>query len=569
MPSWLRDHSWRVTWLLVVAHAVCFALSFPPVSAWPLMPVSITLLSFAAVGAKRGRTVLLAAGVTLFVMWLILAHWVMHVTAVGYPFKAVGMSAFTLGFVLVLRRVHKHRAFVHWPYTLLVPVVWTAFECFRGEIAFNGYPWYFAAHPMIAFPAWVQSADVFGTYFISFITAACGGAVVDFVRAWRRGTRLSGGIALFVLGLTISVNIGYGYYRLSQTETLTRGPRIGAIQTNLPQENKVGWTEEQQAKDVPEFFALTRGVVRAAREELGGVDLVVWPETMLPGIGFEREMTDAIANFGPEFEYLLAWQREYLKLAHELDVPMLIGSGAWTQPTYERTPEGTRLQPTHRYNSAYLVEHGEPTQRYDKYFLTPFGETLPYISQWDWLEAQMLAIGAQGMSFDLDTGESLAPLRLQFTDEHDIEREVSFGAPICFEDSVAWVCRRMIYDGGEKRGDLFINISNDGWFGDSDMIRTLHLTVARFRCIENRVPMVRAVNTGLSVSIDSCGRVVDVVGDEPTGTPRREGWLVTKVTLDGRSSFYAVAGDLWGYGCVYAVMGMLLMTIVMKQRGTP
>ena len=65
----------------------------------------------------------------------------------------------------------------------------------------------------------------------------------------------------------------------------------------------------------------------------------------------------------------------------------------------------------------------------------------------------------------------------------------------------------MAYADGGKRADLFVNISNDGWFGDSKADRILHAQSGRFRCIENRLPMVRCVNTGASVHVDSCGRL--------------------------------------------------------------
>jgi len=564
---WLSDHRALVTAILLAAHALTFALAFAPANLWFLMPVSVALISIAAIGARRTRTLLFFSFIALFVMWMVIMNWVMDVTGPGYPFMCVGMSMFGLGFVLSVRAVHRSPVFARWPSALLVPIVWTALECFRGEIAFDGYPWYFAAHPFAEFPAWSQSADLFGTYFISFLVAMCSGAIVDIVRAWRHGISLAGRLTLFLVGVIVSVNIGYGYYRLSDSTTLTQGPRIAAVQTNLPQENKIGWGREQQDRDLPGFMALTRGALRAANEQLDGADLIVWPETMLPGIGFDPAMQNAIASFGEDYAYMLHWQRELIALRNELDTPMLVGSIAWLDPQLGEKDGMRSLAPGKSYNSAYLITAEPPFARYDKFFLTPFGETMPYISKWPWLEEQLLAIGAQGMSFDLDAGTNLAPLAFEFVRD-DVEVEIAIGIPICFEDSVAWVCRRMVYEGGTKRADLLINISNDGWFGASDAVRAHHLQVARFRAIENRVPMVRAVNTGLSASIDSCGRVVRALGDAPYGTPRREGWLVTQVLLDSRHTLYGRLGDMWAYGCLAVAAGMLLIAFVLKTRGT-
>ena len=89
-------------------------------------------------------------------------------------------------------------------------------------------------------------------------------------------------------------------------------------------------------------------------------------------------------------------------------------------------------------------------------------------------------------------------------------------------------CRRLVFEDGRKVADLLVNPSNDGWFGDHDGARDNHLQLARLRCIENRVPMVRAVNTGRSAWIDSDGVLRAVLPSEAPGE------LVAEVMLDDR-----------------------------------
>ena len=55
-------------------------------------------------------------------------------------------------------------------------------------------------------------------------------------------------------------------------------------------------------------------------------------------------------------------------------------------------------------------------QNADGFFLTPFGETMPYIRAWPWLQARMLAIGARGMQFNLDAGEAITRFEIDWTD---------------------------------------------------------------------------------------------------------------------------------------------------------
>ncbi len=125
-----------------------------------------------------------------------------------------------------------------------------------------------------------------------------------------------------------------------------------------------------------------------------------------------------------------------------------------------------------------------------------------------------------------------------------------------------------------------MNLTNDGWFhGSSELDQ--HLITARFRCIETRTPMVRAVNTGISALIDGDGLIVEP--DElidldglTNGSPRKSirdphtGRLykeincaqVGDVPLDDRESLYVMLGDWFAGLCAavclcLAVVGLL------------
>ncbi len=198
-------------------------------------------------------------------------------------------------------------------------------------------------------------------------------------------------------------------------------------------------------------------------------------------------------------------------------VPTLVGSS-----TILRDPE------FRRYNSAYLVAAngrivGEP---YHKQHRVPAGEYIPgpgfvgTLVAWfsPWNSAYELTPGDGPVIFTLPSGTRVA-------------------SPICYEDAVAGICRKMVYGPDGKRLDALVNLTNDGWYSGRGM-RRQHAQLASLRCIENRVPMARSVNTGISTLIDSLGRSSAQL---PEFTP---GTTAAQLQLDPRATWYGTLGGL-------------------------
>ncbi|UCD76738.1 MAG: apolipoprotein N-acyltransferase [Phycisphaerales bacterium] len=548
---------WK-TVCLALAHAVLFVCAFPPIGFAQLAPFALAPLAWLAINARSTRRALPAVFLTQLAMWLWVSRWLIDISVPGYPVLAAYMSVYPLLFAWIVRRAAVGRVTALWPMTAVVPVCWVAMEFLRGSVVAHGYPWFLLAHPMIEMPPLVQSADLGGAYLVSLLVATVSGLLVDLGR--MRVGRF-GALPLRICGIAVvavhAANLAYGLWRTNQDHASSSGPAMLVIQTNLPQSNKIKWGFEQQVEDCKVFFDQTVEAVESERSAGRQPDLVIWPETMLPGLGLEP---DSIA-------YLVAndlvpgalFSDSIAGLAEHLQTPLLAGSPAFLGLRVE----DEEFRWDHQYNSAYLVTGDPPYQRYDKMFLTPFGETMPYISAWPWLEQRLLALGAAGMSFDLDSNP----------DPHLIEipwegGQLTIPTPICFEDTVAEVCRSMIHRDGGKRSAVFVNLSNDGWFGSHDAGREQHAQIARFRCIENRVPMIRAANTGLSVAIDSNGRVVGSVGRGRYGEGRKPGHLAASLRLDQRRTLYGRIGDSWVWICPVLTAVILTATFTTtKAKG--
>jgi len=547
--SLVRSCAWAL------AHALAIVLAFPPIGLWLLTLVAAAPLAWMALRARSTWRAVWVAFAAQYIAWLWLGRWLVDVTALGYPVYAANLAAYGALFVWMLRRAAIHPRFGRLPMTLLVPVLWVAMECIKGLVIWHGYPWFLAAHPLVEWPLLAQSADLLGAYFVSFLAVMCSGLLVDAARrrAGAMSTRAFAVSAVLAAALHLG-NAGYGWWRLAQDEPLRDGPRILVIQTNLPQDNKIGWTREAQVRDFGGFIAQTRQAVAEAEAD-GPIDLVVWPETMLPGFGLEPATIETLVggNYWPAslFSDAIARMRE------EIGTPMLVGS-----PVYL----GLRVVDQRyawdaSYNSVYLIQGESPYQRYDKCVLTPFGETMPYISAWPWLEQRLLALGAAGMSFNLDAAAEPTRLDLRWRGG-----TTAIATPICFEDTVSGICRRMAWPDGARRIDLFINLSNDGWFGAYDGGRQQHAQSARYRCIENRVPMIRAANTGLSVLIDSTGKVTGRIGPGRYGQGRVAGHLDARPRLDSRATLYGRIGDAWAWLCLLVAAILVACSYIAVNR---
>ena len=169
-------------------------------------------------------------------------------------------------------------------------------------------------------------------------------------------------------------------------------------------------------------------------------------------------------------------------------------------------------------------------------------------------------------------------------------RIYKFGVMICYEDAVPVIGRRFAIDGqGAKKVDWLVNISNDGWFvkfkGGKVWPSTelgQHTAICVFRAVENRLAVLRSVNTGISCLIDTSGGIKNgfLAGNLPNKAMARKGmtgWFVDKVPIDKRVTVFSKYGQWLDFCCaggfVLLVMSPVLSrfyrTLRIKSKNTP
>lgn len=460
-----------------------FYLCYFPV-AWGLWLGWVALVPWLVLvrSPARPRAVYLSAwlgGLVFFVpvlQWMRVADFRMYFT---WAALALYCSLYPVVAVWLLRRLDRRTGL---PLVLTVPAVWVALELVRAHLM-TGFAWYFLAHTQHDFLAVIQVSDVTGVYGVSFLVAVVNVVVFEWLcmlpgvrrfLALPERARLPLFPTAFAAALLAAV-LGYGFWRLGQSE-FADGPRVALVQGNVPQ--RVRNTDGRAM--LLHYHALSSAACKLKP------DLVAWPETSFPedwpdlAPGVDLENAHAVWKAAPQDQADL--ERDVRRL---WPTNVLLGLNANVLQ-----PDGRER----RYNSALLFrEHGHAGPRYDKIHRVPFGEYVPFKD----LLPFMNALSPYDFDYSVSSGEGFPRFELG---------PYAFGVVICYEDTNLTLARQYVTP-GDRAVDFLVNVSNDGWF-DGTAEHEEHLAACRFRAVECRRAVLRAVNMGVSAVIDPNGRVL-------------------------------------------------------------
>jgi len=290
----------------------------------------------------------------------------------------------------------------------------------------------------------------------------------------------------------------------------------------------------------------------------------------------------AVLSIWPETMVLTTINREYVELCKEDTRPMVYDEtiGNFTEN------KGYVLFGSHsvdvdiidnevvlgdRYNSAFMYtpQGRQAEKRYDKIHLVPYGEYIPFKDSFPPMHKLGVVLSPYDYDYSLGKGDEYTTFKIS-----DGEDDYRFGILICYEDTDPEVTRKMVVDdNGSKKADWLINISNDGWYVRYEGEKVLpsvelaqRAVITIFRAVENRVSVIRSVNTGISCVIDPAGRIRDgfKAGTLPERALDRQGvagWLVDRVDIDDRVTFFSLHGSILKKICavIFVIMPILCL----------
>ncbi len=555
--------------MLLGGSGLLLMLAFPKPGWGLLAHVALVPAVVVAVRSANAKRLVWTSYLVWLAWWLIGLRWLVPVTGGGYAALSAYLALYGSTSLLAVRWLD--RGYPKLSYTATLPAVWVSLELIRSFFPAGGFSWFLLGHSQAPYleshsPGWlIQVADVLGEHGVSLIVAMTNGLLADLLcRPWVRHTpsgrnRANPSLryAAAAWGAVMIAALGYGAYRVDQTDRQLGSPQLEVvvIQTNVPQDNKNNPKPQQVVADWMAMMQLTRD----AAQQHPNAQLFVWPETMVPA-GLNPNAIARYKSIGSGRE---VFHHQIQSLAKTLQAHLLVGANAYLDWKTVASPDGASHfdVPGRRFNSVfhYRPDGAQAPRWYDKIHRVPFGEYLPWVENNPWLKQQFIRhLSPYEVDYTIYPGKQWTvfeiPVSGQGTDETDHPSVAArIATPICFEDAVARVTRAMVYGpDGRKRADLLVNLTNDGWYAGTHQ-GPQHLQIAVLRCIENRVPMARSVNTGVSGFIDAAGRVGPLVRVDGRHQAV-QGFASTLMRVDPRRTLFS----RWGHWPVGMMAGVTL-----------
>ena len=465
--EWIENKGPIAYWLFAFILGGLVSRVFAPTNFFPMLFVIVPIWLIAINRAQTAKQIFSFGWWTGFGLLSIGLNWIGYsftqqdaVPVFLAPFAIMGLSGLLsiyVGLVFWLTWVIKTSPIAR---IIVFAAIWTLAEIARGHL-FTGFPWHVIGSMWANWLPVAQSASYISVYGLSLLSMIVSGSFYLLIIKSSLKRLLMPVISSSIL---IAITIA-GYIHLGNAQTqFHTGVSLRLVQANVKQREK--WRSSLIENHFDKHVALSRS--DSATGKADNVRLLIWPETAVQRQNFDREGS------------IPRW-----RLSRLLDRGSYALVGA---PRYSANGRQYNF-----YNSLFAVNYkGDIHARYDKKHLVPFGEYLPFEGVLNTLGLSQLTGGSAFKSGTDNVTISLPGVP-------------AFSPLICYE---------VIFPGlvttnhpEQKRPEWLLNITNDGWFGLTEGPHQ-HLSLARFRAIEEGLPLVRNAGGGISAVIDPYGRTI-------------------------------------------------------------
>ncbi len=509
--------------LLALASGIALALAYPSFNIPFLGWIAPALLIVAALGERPRYAFLLgwlqgAAYYGLSLPWfytVMRRYGPLPVIQAGAVFALVivATSLFHAAFAAAIAWLGK---FAPGRACLAAPFVWVSMEFAMMHLPAIGFPWNLLGYVAAGNLVFVQLTAVTGIFGLSLVVASYS-ALAAWV-ALQMSLRKQAGLTMWIGANGILIVIAVAGPRFVPQ---ARGDHVAhLVQTNFPV--ALNYPSNWMQVHAAEMDQLEAISIAAAQKVPG---MVVWPEVPAP-----FSLQDG--NFQARAERIARG-----------------GGGGFLVGVIDFKPLGNGQSGANN-SAALLGPDGALDFMYDKIHLVPFSEYVP------WRNWFFFARDLTGLIGDFQHGSQYKVGKFSGG---------PFSVYICYEAIFPNEVRRFTLAGAQ----LFVNISDDGWFGGSGAPGQ-HLAMARVRAVENRRWLLRDTNDGITVSVDPYGRIVAQLPADIRGE------LDAPYAFRADLTPYARWGDWLAWLCVLAALVLVLMvardTIARKTSefsGTP
>lgn len=401
----------------------------------------------------------------------------------------------------------------YWPYkgisrSFAFAAIWVGVEWLRGYL-FTGFPWNLLGYAWAFSSEMSQLASLGGVYGLSFLTILMATSLVYI--AGRRPVERNIALSIYLIAAFCWL---WGKEHLKSPEVISSPPlAIRLVQPSIPQTLK--WDPAQKEANLQKLLDMT---VQPSHLPLKAI---IWPES---AISFFLEQDPA---------------RRFL-IAESLPKGAYLFTGGLRR---------TDSTPLSIWNSLLVLnDMGDIVTHYDKSHLVPFGEYLPFRAFLDGIfgKGSIKKITAGTVDFTAGSGPTTLPL----------PELPSFSGLVCYEV----IFPRAVINPTQSRPGWIINVTNDAWYGNTSGPYQ-HLEAARFRAIEEGIPLVRAANSGVSAVFDAYGQM--------TGSLKLNEKGVLDVLLPTPTRtvpFYARWGDWITLGLVLVFLGLAWLLSLIREK---